>query len=648
MKITIGDFLDFSKNIDLLQSDITVNTQNGHKKVMACAVTAVNSDMYHIRLQNGMELKCSPDHRMCVDFSDGDIEQPLCNWVKAKNLYSTDMLMTADSWSKIDSISIMQHKEDLLDLQVDGEEYYTNGIVSHNSSLIETLDIGFFGEVQNKQGKRLTQKNLPNRINGHLGVNVVFETDELCDVTRTMENSSSSMKTSLVINKVPYGKANKVDDKIQEKIGFDYKTYKSFISMNVNNFKNFISLTPEEKRILLDKLFNLEVINDLNKVLKQLQKQNDLSFNSINGEIRVYRENIKELEQTIQSVLEKNNDDREAQLLELKQAIADKKPAFTALEEQKEDLNTTITEIQGVMGELNLKVRDIDRDVVEINGKIALFKSGKCPTCHTLLVGELNLLPEFQDRLDKTVEVRTKLMKKITKGQEALRETMAELSQVTKEYDSLMGKLSEMKFKMNALKDTGVTDVSAFRKNVESLNSKLGDKEDEYLDVQKLKFVYDMLLPIWGETGIKRDIIDSIVGPLNEYISEDLIHLKTRFTVELDNNFDAHIYEWNQEIDPDSLSTGEAKKINLIIMLAYIKMLRMKKDINVLFLDEVFASIDIKGIDDILILFKKFANERRVNVIMVHHSELKEWFFDRIINIKKGAFSYLEEKRINA
>ena len=46
-------------------------------------------------------------------------------------------------------------------------------------------------------------------------------------------------------------------------------------------------------------------------------------------------------------------------------------------------------------------------------------------------------------------------------------------------------------------------------------------------------------------------------------------------------------------------------------------------------------------------LFKKFANDRNVNVIMVHHSELKEWFFDRIINIKKGAFSYLEEKYIN-
>jgi DNA repair exonuclease SbcCD ATPase subunit len=516
------------------------------------------------------------------------------------------------------------------------------------SSLIETLDIGFFGEVQNKQGKRLTQKNLPNRVNGHLEVNVVFETDELMNVTRTMDNASAAMKTSLIVDKVPYGKANKIDDKIQEKIGFDYKTYKSFISMNVNNFKNFISLTPEEKRILLDKLFNLEVINDLNKVLKQLVKQNDLSFNSVNSEIRIYRENIKELENTIKTVLEKNNDDKEQQLLDLKAALASKKPAFTALEEQKAELEETITTFQDGLSGLNLKVRDIDRDILEIKGKISLYEAGKCPTCHTELVGELNLLPVFTERLNKTNEVRIKLKNKITKAQDALRETTAELSQVSSSYNAMLQTLSEMKFKMTALKNTdAVVDVTAFRGNVDSLTDKLTGKEDEYLELQKMKFVYDILNPIWGELGIKRDIIDSIVGPLNEFIAEDLIHLKTRFVVELDNNFDAHIYEWSNEIDPDSLSTGEAKKINLIIMLAYIKMLRMKRDINVLFLDEVFASIDIKGIDDILILFKKFANERNINVIMVHHSELKEWFFDRIINIKKAAFSYLEEKYIN-
>lgn len=515
------------------------------------------------------------------------------------------------------------------------------------SSAICALDLALFGEVQNKQGKRLPQKNIPNRINGHLDVNVIFETDQECAINRSMENSSASIKTTLLIDKIPYGKATKIDDKILEKLGFDYKTYKSFISMNVNNFKNFISLTPEEKRILLDKLFNLEVINDLNKILKQLQKNNELSFNTINGEIRIYRENITELEKTIKSVVEKNKDNKELQLAELKELLNSKKDAFEKLDAKRNELVTLISDIQDGLSELTLKVQDINRDILDINVKIALFKSGKCPTCSTLLIGELNLLPEFTERLAKTTEVRDKLNKKITKGQNGVRETKAEYNLVNGEYDTLMEFLTEIKAQMKVLRDVEVADVTEFEKNVKSSKIKLVDKEESYLEVQKLKFVYDMLMPIWSESGIKRDIIDSIVGPLNEYISEDLVHLKTRFRVELDNNFDAHIYEWNIEIDPDTLSTGEAKKINMVIMLAYIKMLRMKKDINILFLDEVFASLDVESVDQMLMLFKKFANDRNINIFLVHHSELKEYFFDRILTVKKGTFSYIEEKIIN-
>lgn len=515
------------------------------------------------------------------------------------------------------------------------------------SSALNALDLALFGEVLNKHGKRLSQKNLPNRINGNLEVNAIFETDEEINITRSMENSGAALKAKMLIDKVPYSKANKIDDKVLEKIGFDYKTYKSFISMNVNNFKNFISLTPEDKRILLDKLFNLEIINELNNILKQLKKQNDLSFNAINGEIKLYRENVQDLEDTIKSVMEKNKDDKSNQLTELKTAMALKKPLFEALETKKTELEDFLDELKTGMNGLSTKIRDIDRDIKEINVKIDLFKSGKCPTCCTELIGELNLLPEFTERLNKTVEIRDKLKKKESKALDAHTETREKLSEINKQYNSMLQFLTETKAQIGIIKNVVVTDLSGFEKNVESINEKIENKESEYLEVQKLKYIYDILSPIWGELGIKRDIIDSIIGPLNEFIAEDLIHLRTRFTVELDNNFDAHITEWNVEIDPDTLSTGEAKEVNLVIMLAYIKMLRMKRDINVLILDEVFASVDISSIKNLLILFKRFANIRKINIILVHHAELDEHFFDRVFIVNKGTFSSITEKIIN-
>ena len=73
------------------------------------------------------------------------------------------------------------------------------------------------------------------------------------------------------------------------------------------------------------------------------------------------------------------------------------------------------------------------------------------------------------------------------------------------------------------------------------------------------------------------------------------------------------------------------------------KLIRTKKHINILFLDEVFASIDIEGIDSILGLLKAFANDYNINIFVVHHAILSQEMFDRIIKINKDVFSSVEE-----
>jgi len=513
------------------------------------------------------------------------------------------------------------------------------------SAAISALELAIYGQEQNKRGTKLAKVNFPNRINGNMKLNVKFETDQLLDITRKMDNVNAALKTKLYVDGIPYDKANKIDSKIVEKIGFDYNTYKSFISMNVNNFKNFISLSPEEKRMLLDKLFNLEQINELNKILKQLQKNNDLSFSTISNEIKIYTENIEELEETIKSILEKKKINSEEKLLELKEILDSKKEIFIDLETQKNEIDSNIKLFNDGLNKLRLKLRDISRDISDTKEKIDLYKGGKCPTCHTELTGELNLLPDYEEKLDKLCLIYDKTQKKIDKATIELSSYRQEFNLISSKLQTITNDVTSLKIEIKSLKTDENDNLKDFDVNIEKSKKKIEDKQEEYLEVQKLKQVYNILLPIWGEHGIKRDIIESIITPLNEFIKEDLLHLKTRFKVELDNNFDAHIYEFNNEIDAESLSSGEAKKINLIIMLAYIKMLRLKREINILFLDEVFATIDITGVDDILILFKKFANERNVNVFLVHHSELKEHFFDKIINVHKTTFSYLETKQ---
>jgi DNA repair exonuclease SbcCD ATPase subunit len=115
------------------------------------------------------------------------------------------------------------------------------------------------------------------------------------------------------------------------------------------------------------------------------------------------------------------------------------------------------------------------------------------------------------------------------------------------------------------------------------------------------------------------------------------------FGVELDETFTAEIRQFGAVIESDTLSTGETKLINLCILVAYLKLIRSKKTINVLFLDEVFSSIDLDNIDKILVLLKSFANEYNINIFVVHHAVLNQEMFDRILKIEKNVFSTIEE-----
>jgi ABC-type Mn2+/Zn2+ transport system ATPase subunit len=118
------------------------------------------------------------------------------------------------------------------------------------------------------------------------------------------------------------------------------------------------------------------------------------------------------------------------------------------------------------------------------------------------------------------------------------------------------------------------------------------------------------------------------------------------FEVSLDETFTAEIKHLNSQIDTDSLSTGENKRINVAILISYLMLIRTKKHINVLFLDEVFSSVDIQGVLDILNVLKDFASNYNINIFVVHHAILNEEIFDRILRINKEIFSNIEEVEI--
>jgi len=128
-KIKISEIYDiFQEYGDL---NIKVNTPYGYKHIEACDITAPNSDVMRVETTAGLSVDVSPDHKIKLENNE---------FIKTKNLKINDSVQTINGTDLIKQVTKLDYKKDLMDIQVaDVHQYYSNGIVSHNSSIIEIL-----------------------------------------------------------------------------------------------------------------------------------------------------------------------------------------------------------------------------------------------------------------------------------------------------------------------------------------------------------------------------------------------------------------------------------------------------------------------------------------------------------------------------
>jgi DNA repair exonuclease SbcCD ATPase subunit len=519
------------------------------------------------------------------------------------------------------------------------------------SSLINSLDFSLFGKCKGNKKKWATLANLPNRINGgDLSVKIKFRSgDNEIEVSRgiapnflkLVENGNENERA---------GKAN-LDEKIEKYVGMDIETFKSFISLSINDFKNFISLSNEEKQILLDKLFNLEVINILNNILKDLNKANKLQLTKFDSEISTLNESIESIKRSIQKAIEQEKQNLQSEIDEIKSLMESRKDEYSSLKEKMEKIKVKESELKSEMERERERFINIGNEIRNVQREIDLYNSGKCPTCKTDFNndhynGLLELLnskkigfESIKNEIEISITGLKEKQSKLISITDSTTKSFNDLNYLLKNYKLQIDKLVSQK----GLENKQLPNLVEFENTIKELELKKS-VSDENSNVCKEKEVYyKELSKIFGEDGVKKNIIAGIIKPINYFINDNISKMNLPFRVELDETFTANIKQFGTPIEHDSLSTGETKLINISILIAYLMLIRTKRTINVLFLDEVFSSIDIENIEKILNLLKSFAAEYKINIFVVHHALMNEGLFDRIIKIDKNIFSEIKE-----
>jgi DNA repair exonuclease SbcCD ATPase subunit len=520
------------------------------------------------------------------------------------------------------------------------------------SSYINAFDYALYGKCRGSKKKWTTLTTLPNRINGgDMVVDLKFKSKGTeVEVRRGIGPNILELVENGVLNERA-GKSN-IDEKIQDYIGMDVETFKSFISMSIDSFKNFISLSNEEKQLLLDKLFNLEVINILNSIVKELNKNNKIRMASLDSEINTLNESIGSIQSSIQKAIEKEKENTQVEIDKIKEDMDSKKTEYIALKEKVEKVKVKDKELQEELDTEKRQYILLQSDIKNVQRDIDLYDSGKCPTCASSFDSEHFI--SLRETLVQKKSNLESLKLEIESNIKNIKEKMIKLgdisTKITQSFNDITYFLKNCKAQIDKLelkrtKEDGKAsqNVNEFYKTIESLEEKKTTSQ-EYMSMTKDKeLCYKELNKVLSEDGVKKSIISGIVKPINHFISENIKKMGLNFEVRLDETFTTEIKHLGTVIDPESLSTGEHKLTNICILTAYLMLIRTKKFINILFLDEVFSSVDLENIQKILGLLKSFANEYNVNIFVVHHAVLNNEMFDRIFKINKEIFSSIEE-----
>jgi DNA repair exonuclease SbcCD ATPase subunit len=524
------------------------------------------------------------------------------------------------------------------------------------SSLIESIDFTLYGVVRGKNTKKIALVKLPNRLNKNLETEINFINDDGDNILIRRKLEPTSIEVYKNSNNFfKEFKAMTIEQR-EKFIGLEYNTYKSLISLNLSDFANFVNLDTDTKRKLLNKLFNITEIDEYFSIGKEIVKNSykekerlESILLSNTNTIDTYNENISNIKSQTTEVNKE----------EIKNEILSYKDTYTILKQAINDLNTTSFQLSKdfrnkkeiLEGKRN-KIMQENFILKEFGKKIEIFKSGICPVCDSKLDTEdkkhklVELEKEESDQLlyiDTLKQEYTISVNEIKELSGERTTTNNELNKKSFEFNQIDSKLRELKnlYQSNDIDSVSIIEI---KRNISKLEHDNLELNRKLLDVKKKIDLYEKTVDYLSEKGIRKNIIKTIIDPINKNLEIFLKKIESNYNVKLNDEFDAVIKDRFMDIDSETLSIGGARKINIAIALSYIKtILDLNKRINILFLDEVFSSISPSNINIMLRVLKDFAKENNINILIVHQINFDENKFDRIIHIEKKYFSMITD-----
>jgi exonuclease SbcC len=507
------------------------------------------------------------------------------------------------------------------------------------TTVANAIIFALYGKVE---GVKLA--DLPNRINKELWVKINLQCG---DINVEIERGLAPTKFEVLINGVEFDKAGKksVQDYLEEEVyGIPYHVFKNIIILSINDFKSFLTMSPSDKKQIIDRMFGFSILNDMQRAVKDSRKSIKVDIDSYESELSQIIDSIASVRYNLNTLLEESSQKNKERIEELKESLITLNEEAKELSKQRLGVDAGIKERTDEYDVQRASAGKLKHEIDALKRKLALYESGHCPTCETKLTSDWHnqQRAEFGD----SITDNTNKIKSIKSDMDSIKESMDNLKQ---EKQTIGSKVSDIKYQMGdlkkellKLKDTADEGEFQHLKNlIQEFEEKEKTKSQERDSLSADYNFMEIVEQILGDDGVKNLAVKTILPGLNTNIAAMAQTMHLPFQIRFDEKFNCVINHLGEEINPMTLSTGERKKADFIIIIAIIKILKLRfPQLNLLFLDELLSSVDHDGVYNILKILKQVIKEHNINTFVINHTVLPHEIFDKKLQIyRENGFS---------
>lgn len=512
---------------------------------------------------------------------------------------------------------------------------------SGKSSMLTVPKLLLFGKTEGSDGKPVNVSEIANWVNKKGWIRgTIQKGNDIFVIERTFVPQGLSVtKNGESLDKAGLKNMQTI---IETEVldNMPYHIFSNVMILSLNNFKSFVSMSPADKRQIIDKIFELEIINKVHELVKK-------DMRDLGNQINISNSQVYSLDQTIKTSTEQLDN---VNLTAVEQANTTMNETAVKMQKLNELYNqykaiydaTMVkwTKAHNTENEILSEIRNLTNKLNDVVAKINLFNQDKCPTCGADFSSDdfthiKNELISQQNEINQSIETYKVKHNEIAKVKT---DVYAEVQLANESINKINAKYNELNvIYLTAKKQAEEnTEVTAIQNIIDATNKSKNELEKSISEFNGRMKILDIMENMYSSEGIKQSMMSTYIPTLNKEIDDTLKFLGFPYTLSFDNNFDPHLQYLGRDIKPQSLSIGEHKKVDLTVLCSLLKMVKRKyPQLNLVCLDETVSSLDYVSSANVIRYLKEISSEMGLNIFIVSHTTLDENLFDEHLHVNK-------------